>query len=156
MKFLIIFVYALLLTEPVFADKESLEKRCADLSKGSSYNYEAVYGKVIKSESFPGPKTDCRNSKACLNGYATKVYILDEERTGIYNSNQKIAAYTIPLPNPNNEVLYQVPHMKTDQRYGFCARQVEQFDFLSQEMQEEQKLKIKKYKIDWLDTIEPY
>ncbi len=57
-KFLAIFVYALLLAEPVFAEKESMEQRCADLSKGSNYNYEAVYGKVIKLESFPESKID--------------------------------------------------------------------------------------------------
>ncbi len=136
--------------QAVYATEKNIELLCDEYSKGSSYDYEIVHGKVIGLEFFPKPNMGCLNSKGCLNGYAATIYVLDQLETMVFTSNQKIAVYT-PL-SLASEIYNIEPRMIRGNKYKFCARQVNEYDFLPALTPPNLTI----YKIDWVDTIQSY
>ncbi|MGN7437240.1 MAG: hypothetical protein ACTHOO_01255 [Alcanivorax sp.] len=146
---LVVLMMLLLHSPQAFATSASLEQKCKQLSEQSEYMYEAIYGEITTFVQFPAENMHCKNPKGCLNGKATLIYVMHQYDDEGNMVNDKIAAY-VPLAS-EEQPMDQNAILETGQKYKFCARKVDVYDFMPEVMPSGLTI----YKIDHVDTIGP-
>jgi len=132
----------------VIKDK-SLEEVCSELSAQSDYEYAAVYAEMSLSDYYPSHY--CPRPEKCKNDQVSVYADMKTLPPFSVGGNKRIFVYTKLVPEKEYWSL-PIPRYFKGRNNKFCARKILAQEFLDGGFKPEPNY----YKIDHLETIQPY
>lgn len=145
----ILYVLGLVVFLAPSANAGELDETCKKLSAESEFEYEAVYAKRALFDYYP--KHLCPRPEKCQKGQISVYSRMKAVQPFATNGDEWVSVYTKLVPEKEYWDL-PIPRYFKGKYNKFCARKISEQEFIDSGFE----LEPNKYKIDHLETIQPY